>query len=474
MPLKIKHLSKYNKVNWKPKSENIKELAKELNLFPDSFRFIDDNPIEINEVSQNLDVFCITMPQNLQEYKNHWVFDIDEHQIITETDKNRDVLYLQAKIKAALATQFNDPVEYLRSPELGQSIIVNKIDAEEDMQTILRVSQISGKTNQFNTFSKPKPIEINEVKSIITSPTRDIFIGKIKDIFSSEDIMAVAVTSLGNNSLIINRFFLSCRVFNRGMEYEMLKHIAKFALEKNKKYIELNFKKSKKNNPESKFLNALNEEENPKSKYLFDKTKNHAWLHTSLKFLLKTLDLYIDFSSFELNEESILRLSARKLASINLDAIIRKALNVPEQVLTPGTSKLTQNNNKLTEKYLIELKQMTSSLECLSNQFFIDNNTIKSITALDTKINTLCNHLLGDEGQDKSLVARGLDSLKATELRLSLYESEKIIITIQMLLCEKTTSATLADYIKQQEKSPGTVAQNDNVYNQILPVSFQQ
>lgn len=477
MPLKIKHLSKYNKINWKLKSENIKELAKELNIFPDSFRFIDDNPIEINEVSQNLDVFCITMPQNLKEYKNHWGFDIDEHQIITKTDRNRAEFYVQAENKAEIAKKYKDRVAFLRSEECGQSIIINKLDSVEDKSTIQRASQLSGKTNQFNIFPESNPIKESEINSIINDKTRDIFIGRIKDNISSEDITAVAVSSLSENSLIINSFFLSCRAFDRGMEYEILQYIAQFAIEKNKEYIEINFKRSQKNNPASNFLNVLSREKNPISKFLLDKIKGIAWLHSSIQFFFKKFNLYNDFSAFKLNEEAILTLSAHKLAFMNLDTIIRKALNVSQQVSMPGSS--TQDSNKLTEKYLIELKQITSSLECLSNQFFIDNNIIKYITPLDKKVNILCNHLLGDEGHDKSLVARGLDSLKATELRLSLYESEKIVITIQMLLCEKTTSASLADYIKQQEKSLGTVdqhtvAQNDNVYNQILPVSFQQ
>ena len=41
------------KVNWRPKSENIKELANELNLGPDSFIFVDDNPMECAEVEAN-------------------------------------------------------------------------------------------------------------------------------------------------------------------------------------------------------------------------------------------------------------------------------------------------------------------------------------------------------------------------------------------------------------------------------------
>lgn len=474
MPLKVNHLSNNNKINWRSKSENIKELAKELNLFPDSFLFIDDNPIEIREVRINLGITCVTAPQNSRGYRNELRLDIDEHQNITESDKNRASFYSKMEIKAETAKKFNDPLEYLRSPELGQSIIISKLDSEEDVLTIQRVSQLTGKTNQFNIFPESKAIGINDINSIIISETRDVFIGRIKDNFSSEDITAVAVTSISRKSLIINSFFVSCRVFNRGMEYEMLKHIAQFALEKNKKYIKLNFRRSKKNNIATKFLNVLNEEKNPNSKYLFDKTKTHVWLHTTPKFLLKTLNLYVDFRSFEVDEESSLRLSARKIASINLDTIIRKALNITEEVLMPGTSKLTETSNELTEKYLVELKEMTSSLERLQSQFFLDNTITKSITALDIRINILCNYLLGEEGQDKSLVARGLDSLKATELRSALYENEKIIIPIQMLLCEKTTSTTLVDHIKQQEIFSEKAIQNNNFYNQILPVSSQQ
>ncbi|KAG6966876.1 hypothetical protein JG687_00004608 [Phytophthora cactorum] len=42
------------KVNWQPKSENIAQLAKELSLGLDSFIFIDDNPLECNEVATAL------------------------------------------------------------------------------------------------------------------------------------------------------------------------------------------------------------------------------------------------------------------------------------------------------------------------------------------------------------------------------------------------------------------------------------
>ncbi|KAI9992301.1 hypothetical protein PInf_017694 [Phytophthora infestans] len=42
------------KVNWQPKSENIAQLAKELSLGLDSVIFIDDNPLECNQVATTL------------------------------------------------------------------------------------------------------------------------------------------------------------------------------------------------------------------------------------------------------------------------------------------------------------------------------------------------------------------------------------------------------------------------------------
>lgn len=476
MPLKLNNITGY-RINDTEKSINIKELAEVYNIFPDSFRFIDDNPLEIHEVSQIPGLLCITMPQDIRELKDHWAFDIDEYLVVTETDKNRAELYKQAEVKEALATKFHDPVEYLRSPELGQTIVIRKMDSK-DVKPIQRVSQLSGKTNQFNLFPESKIKEINEIYSTVNSDEKAIFIGTIKDNFSAEDIVAVAITSSDRNSLTINSFFVSCRAFRRGMEYEMLEHIAQFSRERGLKNIKLKFKKSEKNNSASSFLNILSRETNkdPISRFLMNKSNNYAWIHEGLKFLLKKLNICLDYDSLESNDESSLTLSSRKLIDLELDSLIRSSLNVSQGSSKLQNKKATLNSNEINEKYLIELKQITASLDYLFSKFFIDNNVIKSILDLENRVNKICTNLLGEEGYNKSLVARGLDSLKATELRYYLYESDGVNITIPKLLCQKTTVTSLIEYIKGEKISPEPeiVVQNDNFYNQILPVSFQQ
>lgn len=462
MPLKFEHLNKHIKINWEPKSKNIKELAFDLKVFPDSFYFIDDNPTEIADVRQIPNIVCITMPQNLKECKEELLFDIDEHKIITATDKQRNQLIEQAELKKALATQFHDPIGYLRSKELGQSIVVSGIGTGEK-EAIARVCQLSGKTNQFNTFPENKGKEIFEIQEMIKNKKKEIVIGRIEDKFSPEDITAISLCSVKSNLLEIDNFFVSCRSFDRGIEFEIIKHLAKFAIERSIENIAIKFKKTARNKAAGNFLNILSKIQKPSRSQL----------------LMNALsDITIDFNSLELDKEITLICPVQKLLEIELDDLIRLSLKIEKKSThIKLNEEIKPENTKINdENYLIELKQMVSSLDYLVSKYFIDNNIIKSITALDTRVNTLCNHLLGDEPQDKSLVARGLDSLKATELRLSLYESENIMITIQMLLCEKTTSVTLIDYIKnsQLEKSFVIVAQNDTIYNQILPVSFQQ
>jgi amino acid adenylation domain-containing protein/FkbH-like protein len=476
MFLKLDHITAY-KINEKFKSENIKELAVDLNVFPDSFRFIDDNPTEIYDVSQIPGVLCITMPQKLEECKSHWAFDIDEHSLVTETDKNRFELLKQAEIKTALATQFHDPIEYLRSSELSQSISISKIDLEEKV-AIERVSQLSGKTNQFNLFPETKGKEISEINEMIASNKKEVFIGRIKDNFSPKDITAIALCSIERNGITINNFFVSCRSFNRGMEYELLKGIAQFAQEKHLKSINIKFKKSKKNKAASTFLNILSEKTNkyPIYRFLFNKSENFTWIQSSLNFLFKKLNICLDFSSLELDKEFMLPVSVSKLIELELDSLVRASLNTEQGSVKEQQNKTNtfDSNDKISEKYLIELKEMTGSLDYLLNKFFMNNKFIKSIFELENRVNIVCNSLLGEEGQGKSLVARGLDSLKATELRYYLYESDGINITIPKLLCEKTTAFSLIEYIREKKKSPEKHSQNDNYYNQTLPISFQQ
>ncbi len=79
MPLKREHFAAL-RVNWRPKSENLKSLARELNLGLDGFMFIDDNPVECAEVEVHCpEALTLRLPDDVnlipRFLENCWAFD---------------------------------------------------------------------------------------------------------------------------------------------------------------------------------------------------------------------------------------------------------------------------------------------------------------------------------------------------------------------------------------------------------------
>ena len=95
------------RVNWQPKSENVRSLAAELRLGLDSFIFIDDNPMEIAEMEANCpDVLALQLPEDCSSIpvwlKHLWVFD---HAKLTIEDRNRAAQYEQNRMREQLMAE---------------------------------------------------------------------------------------------------------------------------------------------------------------------------------------------------------------------------------------------------------------------------------------------------------------------------------------------------------------------------------
>ena len=95
MVLKRNHLVSW-RINWHPKSKNIRSLAKELNLGLDSFIFLDDNPLECAEVRFGCpEVLTLRLPVegDITGFLDHvWAFD---RVSLTAEDRERTAMYQQ-------------------------------------------------------------------------------------------------------------------------------------------------------------------------------------------------------------------------------------------------------------------------------------------------------------------------------------------------------------------------------------------
>lgn len=229
------------KINWLPKSENIKSMLKELNLKKESMVFIDDNPVEIDEVSKALPKSeCLSFQKNpIEIIKLIDALGLFETQNITDEDLLRNNSYTQNIDRSLYEKTFSNQNQFLKSLKMSSKIYWNKTN---DIQ---RISDLVNKTNQFNTTQKN--ISVNEVDEYLSSPKKFIMSANLDDKFGSNGIITVVFGELKKKTMSIKNWVMSCRVFNRSMENTILNVLEKKAFELDMKVIEITVKKSPKN-----------------------------------------------------------------------------------------------------------------------------------------------------------------------------------------------------------------------------------
>ena len=210
--IKRKHIATWQ-INWNDKANNIKQIAKDLNIGTDSIVFVDDNPREIEQVSQEIpEVTCILVPPNKYELpkiiQRCGLFDT---LTITNEDKVRTQLYKSENLRKNLSTEFSDITQYLKSLEI--SVIINKNNRNE----IARVSQLTQKTNQFNLTTK-RYSEIN-IKNFMESENSNVFTLQVSDKFGNLGLTGVCIAIQKNNTWFFDTFLLSCRILGRQLEF---------------------------------------------------------------------------------------------------------------------------------------------------------------------------------------------------------------------------------------------------------------
>ena len=122
MLLKRDHLVSW-RINWQPKSQNIRSLAQELNLGLDSFIFLDDNPVECAEVRAGCpEVLTLRLPidGDIDGFLEHvWAFD---RLRVTSEDQQRTAMYKQEAERARFQKQARPIDEFLAGLDLQITI----------------------------------------------------------------------------------------------------------------------------------------------------------------------------------------------------------------------------------------------------------------------------------------------------------------------------------------------------------------
>jgi len=217
--LKLEHFSCF-KANWDPKHENIRDIARELNLGEDSFVFVDDNPAERAIVEAQ--VPGIAVPDIGKDVSSYAAI-IDagryfEPVSLSTEDMERAALYADNSQRAAFSAKFADYGEYLDSLEMTA-----EIDTFKPVY-IERIAQLTNKTNQFNLTTRRYTLAEMEA---IAGDARHIGIyGKLSDRFGDNGLISIVLGRREESTVHLDLWLMSCRVLKREMELAMLDALA--------------------------------------------------------------------------------------------------------------------------------------------------------------------------------------------------------------------------------------------------------
>jgi len=214
------------KANWEPKSENIRQMAADLNLGLDSFVFVDDNPAEIEIVRQFApEVTTLLLGPDPSDYvaqlQDCRLFELRS---ITAEDAERTSQYLSENRRKALSATITDMGSYLESLEM-EAIITEFTPVD-----VPRLAQLINKSNQFNLTTRRRTEA--DILALMRDPDCVAFSMRLKDRFGDHGLISIVIGQVAGTTLKIDTWLMSCRVLKRQVEEEVLNELARLAVKR--------------------------------------------------------------------------------------------------------------------------------------------------------------------------------------------------------------------------------------------------
>lgn len=267
------------KANWDSKDKNFLEIAAELNLFPESLVFIDDNPAERHIITEQIPDVSAPEIDTITNY----IHIIDrsgffETTTLSEDDLKRSEMYKENAERIKQQAAFCDYNEYLLS--LNMKAVIREFEAVY----MSRIAQLTNKSNQFNLTTHRYTQA--EIEKIAADPDYITLYGKLEDRFGDNGIVSVVIGHVVDNDCHIDLWIMSCRVLKRNMEQAMMDALVKCCKDRNLKRIYGYYYPTAKNGMVREFyalqgFDKIEQDEHGNSKWIYEipggyERKNHV------------------------------------------------------------------------------------------------------------------------------------------------------------------------------------------------------
>ncbi len=242
MVLKLSDFSD-KQIHWREKSYSLLEISKNLNIGLEHMVFIDDNPVECEQVKDSLPtVEVIRFPSHPEKYASllfgDGFFDALEE---SSEDAHRTALYRQRADAESLRDSVPNVDDFYR--KLQMEILFENVGDK----SIRRTAQLTQKTNQMNATTHRYSEAM--IESMMGDRNWFLYNVSVKDKFGDNGIVGLSFANIRDDALVIDTFLLSCRVIGRTVESAMLAFLYNQARMKKLSSLEGRISFTKKNIP---------------------------------------------------------------------------------------------------------------------------------------------------------------------------------------------------------------------------------
>jgi len=198
-------------VNWGNKPDNIKKIARILNIGLSSIVFVDDSAHEIEAVKSIIPEVTAIIYERDTVYEKLSCFNLTNNFNATDI-KKRSETYFTNQLREDMKYQYADYNEFIKALEI-------KLEIHE--ATSMEFCRISELTQRTNKCTNGKRYTVSEIKKRFTH-------SKLYSVYASDrfsDLGLVGAFEIENDVLTL--FALSCRALGRNIEakiFEFIKH----------------------------------------------------------------------------------------------------------------------------------------------------------------------------------------------------------------------------------------------------------
>jgi FkbH-like protein len=209
--------------NWESKPDNIRRIAKTLQIGLDSLVFVDDNPVERELVRTVLpEVDVVPLPEDpsyyLRALSQYLLFETNS---FTVEDSHRTEQYRARAQIRELETAAGSIEDFYHSLHM-QAIV-----APFEESQLPRIAQLIGKTNQFNLTTRRHGMP--QLEAFVQDANCVHLAVRLRDRYADHGLVGLIIAHRQGAVLDIDTWLMSCRVIGRTVEATMLEHLCRRA-----------------------------------------------------------------------------------------------------------------------------------------------------------------------------------------------------------------------------------------------------